>query len=70
MPRTGTEEIKHDDSRSTVFFCNECGGNPCILSFDTLDDTLFPDLCVIGGTNCNWRELKLKESQAKARYNE
>jgi hypothetical protein len=59
MPRTGTEEIKHDDSVSTIFFCNECPlSAPCILSFDAMGGTLCPDKCVIDGSKPNWRVLE------------
>jgi hypothetical protein len=52
------QEFKHDDSRSTLFVCNECPGNiaPCLLSFDKTKDKIKPRTCVIGSFSCNWRE--------------
>jgi hypothetical protein len=59
MPMTGTEGIKHDDSVSTIFFCNECGGNPCILSFDTDEGRHTPNEVVkCGKPFYNWRVLE------------
>jgi hypothetical protein len=60
MPRTGTEEIKHDDSVSTIFFCNECKGpRPCILSFDTDGGRHTPNEVVkCGKPFYNWRVLE------------
>jgi hypothetical protein len=59
MPQTGTGEIKHDDSVSTIFFCNECGGNPCVLSFDTDEGRHTPNEVVkCGKPFYNWRVLE------------